>query len=935
MSASIGELRGRITMDASGFRERMGEARSELSKTSNSSKNLTRDFEGIQKASLVVGGAVLAGIGGSVKIAADFEKQMSRVKAISGATDSEFQKLKETAMNLGATTSKSASEVAVGMEDMAAMGFNVNEVMAAMPGVISAAEASGSDLALTSGIVASALNAFQMEASDASNVADILAMTANVSAAGMEDMGYALKYVGPVASALGISLEEVSAGIGVMTNAGLDGSSAGTALRAALLALNNPAKAQEKIMDELGFSMRDAEGNAKGLSEIVGDLQKATEGMTEAEKVATVAKLVGTEASAGMISLMAAGPETIDKMTESLENSAGAAKETADIMMDNVLGAWEEFGGAMETLGIKIGDEFLPIFKEIIELGSEFVEWISEFDGESIKLTLSFAAITSGIALALSTLGKLSIALSAFALTPVGAAVIGISLLSGVVGTAILAKEGMNEVTLETADALVEEQTQLQNSVARFDELKGSMSLTGDELQRFVDINALMKQTTDPAILTALKDEQAALLEKSTLTNTEFDEFLQLNNDLIAVMPEATVTISDQGYALLDSTDAAKGLNAEMARKIELELEAQLAKAEANEAENLRTQKQLQEEINGLAENKGILDQTILTAQISLNDYQRQYNEAKAAGDDREAVMLEGKISQQEAVIEGAKREKAEEAELIIKKMEELDLTNEQIGKLQEAKDKIAEITLAQVGLNSKKGEELEAIDNAKLKLIQERRELEKNTPVSARNTGEYRQAVNAINDKISALETARQKVFDITGAAGAMNAELGKGISKTVTIRTVGGTARNKGGQSLKRLPDLDYHSGGIAGRPPLPKLHSGGPAFSVMDSLNSMLNAPMHNEVDARLLRNEMVLTESQQANLMRFIDAGHTQNSNGDSGIENTREIVQTLLRIAEATEAGHEIVMSERKVGQMVAPYVKESHKLKQELKSHHS
>lgn len=306
------------------------------------------------------GVGIAAGLGMAVKTAADFESQMSRVQAISGATDSEFTKLNETALQLGASTSKSASEVAIGMENMAAMGFSVNEIMSAMPGVISAAEASGSDLALTSEVVASALNGFGMEASEASKVADILAMTANISAASIDDMGYALKYVAPVASTLGISLEEVSAAVGIMTDAGIDGSSAGTALRQSLLSLNNPAKAQAEIMNELGFSMRDNSGEAKGLSEIVRDLTAATQGMTDAERVATVAKLVGTEASAAMITLMNAGAGTIDTFASKLENSGGAAKAAADIMMNNFKGALEQMGGAIETAQIAIGNVLLP-----------------------------------------------------------------------------------------------------------------------------------------------------------------------------------------------------------------------------------------------------------------------------------------------------------------------------------------------------------------------------------------------------------------------------------------------------------------------------------------------------------------------------------------------------------------------------------------------
>ncbi|NEU29932.1 phage tail tape measure protein [bacterium LRH843] len=331
----------------------------------------------------------------SVKMAADFEAQMDRVGAIAGATAGEMNALTDSALKLGADTSKSASEVAIAMEDMAAMGFNAVEIIGAMPGVISASEASGESLAIAAQTVAAALNVWGLEAAEASRVADVLAMAANMSAAGIGDMQLAFKYAGAPAAALGIELEEVAAAIGIMTDAGLDGSSAGTALRASLLALNNPAKAQEKIMKELGFSILDADGNAKSLSEMVGDLSKSLEGETEAQKVATLAKLVGTEAVSGFLSLIKMGPENIDKMTESLENSAGASAETADKMKDNLKGALEELGGSIETAAIKIGNTLIPSIRKGAETVQGLVEKFTELSPVAQKTILGFAGIAA------------------------------------------------------------------------------------------------------------------------------------------------------------------------------------------------------------------------------------------------------------------------------------------------------------------------------------------------------------------------------------------------------------------------------------------------------------------------------------------------------------------------------------------------------------
>jgi len=162
-------------------------------------------------------GALTVGLGKSVSMFSDFDTEMRKAGAISGATTEQFEAMKQAAIELGGKTSKSASEVAVAMTELAAKGFDANEVMKAMPGIISAAEASGEDLALAADTVSSALNIWGIEASESSRIADVLAQSANTSAAGIDDLGYVLKYAGAPAAALGISLEEVAAAAGIMT----------------------------------------------------------------------------------------------------------------------------------------------------------------------------------------------------------------------------------------------------------------------------------------------------------------------------------------------------------------------------------------------------------------------------------------------------------------------------------------------------------------------------------------------------------------------------------------------------------------------------------------------------------------------------------------------------------------------------------------------
>lgn len=339
--------------------------------------------------------AITAGAVASVNKFAEVDAQIRMAGAVAGATSDEFNALKQATIDLGSNSTKSMGEIAESFTELAASGFEVNDAIAAMPGIIKASEASGESLALAAENVAAALNIWSLEANEAGNVADIMTMAANVSAAGIVDLGQALKYAGAPAAALGIDLAELSSAIGAIVDSGIDGSSAGTSLRAALLALNNPAKAQEKIMKGLGFSIRDASGEAKSLVDIVADMTKATEHMTAADRLATVGKLVGTEAASGFLALMSRGPEELQAMTDALRDSTGIAEETANQINKGLGALFKSIGSKKEALMFQVGEALDPF-------ASRLAETIANIDFTSVvasaeKLGQSLAGIYDGI----------------------------------------------------------------------------------------------------------------------------------------------------------------------------------------------------------------------------------------------------------------------------------------------------------------------------------------------------------------------------------------------------------------------------------------------------------------------------------------------------------------------------------------------------------
>ena len=344
----------------------------------NGSSILNSIGDAAKKAATVIGASATAAVGFAVDVGMSFESAMSRVKAISGATTEEFAKLQQQAVDLGASTAFSATEAAQGMENLASAGFTVDEIYAAMPGMLDLAASAGEDLATSADIAASTLRGFGLEADQAGHVADVLAKNAAATNAAVADTGDAMKYVAPVAHAMGLSLEEVTASIGIMANAGIQGSQAGTTLRGALTRLTNPTDKMCGVMDRLGLSFFDSEGKMISLTDMTAMLQKQMAGLTDEEKNQALATLFGQEALSGMLALMDAGPEEVAELTKSLVESDGAAKDMADTMLDNLQGAVDGFTGALETMGITIYQSLSEPLKNLAVDGTDAVNQLTE-----------------------------------------------------------------------------------------------------------------------------------------------------------------------------------------------------------------------------------------------------------------------------------------------------------------------------------------------------------------------------------------------------------------------------------------------------------------------------------------------------------------------------------------------------------------------------
>lgn len=335
---------------------------------------------------------------------ATFEDSMLKVKALSSATEDEFGKLSDTAKQLGINTKFSASQVGDAMGFMALAGWNTQQILSGVEGVLSLAAASGEDLANVSDILTDGLSAFGKSADYAGRMADILAQTSAKSNTTVGLLGEAFKYVAPLAGSLRFSVEDVNLALGLMANSGIKGSQAGTALRATLSRLVKPTKESEEAMNALGFSAINTDGSIKPLAQIIEELRTKFKSLSPANQASNAAMLAGQEAMSGFLALMNASDSDFEKLQTNLINSDGAALKMAETMEGGLGGAIRRLKSSIEGILITIGDNLAPY----ISIASE---WVNSFANSFNNLNPSVIKIITAIGVLLTVIPPLIVGL--------------------------------------------------------------------------------------------------------------------------------------------------------------------------------------------------------------------------------------------------------------------------------------------------------------------------------------------------------------------------------------------------------------------------------------------------------------------------------------------------------------------------------------------
>lgn len=416
MAVDVGSAVGYLDLDINGFLTSLRSAQSEADKAS---KNIVTKFgANMQSAGkkLTSAGSTLTktvtvpivGLGtAAIKTSSDFESAMSKVSAISGATGTNLDKLNKKAQEMGSKTKFSATEAANAFEYMAMAGWKTEDMLDGIEGIMNLAAASGEDLATTSDIVTDALTAFGLSAKDSGHFADVLAKASSSANTNVSMLGESFKYVAPVAGALGYSAEDTAIALGLMANAGIKGSQAGTALRGSISRLVKPTDDAAAMMDKYGISLTNTDGTMKPLGEVMNTLREKLGGLSEAEQAQAAATLFGQEAMSGMLAIINASDSDYQSLTDSIYNADGAAQQMADTMLNNLSGQLTLLKSALEGLAIQFGEILMPYIKQFVGWLQNLVQKLQEMTPEQKEQIVKWAAFAAAIGPVLVVVGKL------------------------------------------------------------------------------------------------------------------------------------------------------------------------------------------------------------------------------------------------------------------------------------------------------------------------------------------------------------------------------------------------------------------------------------------------------------------------------------------------------------------------------------------------
>lgn len=543
---------------------------------------------------------------GAVKTSAEFEKGMSEVKAVSGATGDEMQSLKKLAREMGATTKFSAAEAGDGLKYMAMAGWDVNQMTAGLPAVLDLAAASGEDLGRTSDIVTDALTAFGLEAKDAAGFADLLAMASNKSNTDVSMLGESFKYVAPVMGALGVTTEDTALALGLMANAGIKGGQAGTSLRKIMTSLIGPTDEAADLMEHYGIQLITNADGTVDLKGTMDNLRETMRGLDPVQQQQIANTVFGERAMSALSPIINATEEDYNDLADATTNYNGAAKDMADIMQDNLQGAWTILKSALSEAAISLGETLVPIIRSVAEWVQKWVDKFNALDSSTkeiiVKIGLWLAAIGPAfiiIGKLVTFIGKATTALAAMGTASTLAAGPIIALVAAV--TAVV---GALVIWARNADNTTNNTRKLRKEIEKTEKAFKSLK------EELADNQAIIKVQTDRMV---------ELANKTKRTAGEQAEFEEIIKSLSAEYPDLLKYINQQTGEYTQGEEALRayintGLEQDNINLLTEERTKKLAEQKKAEELLLVAKQELADAEARFAETGAILDYNTVTS---------------------------------------------------------------------------------------------------------------------------------------------------------------------------------------------------------------------------------------------------------------------------------------------------------------------------------
>ena len=390
-------------------------------KSKNVANTLKKTGQDLAIVSVAAGGA----IAGIAKVGTEFEKSMSNVQAISGATADDMKLLENKAREMGKQTIFSASESADALSYMALAGWKTKDMLEGLPGILNLASAGNTDLATTSDIVTDALTAFGKTAEDSTKLADIMAATMANSNTNIEMLGNSFKYIASLAGAMNYTMEDTSLALGLMANSGIKADQAGTSLRMMFTRLAAPPDTCATAMEKLGISLTDSTGKMKPMRDVIQDLRKAFSGLNEEQKAEYASAIAGKNALSGMLALVNSTDEDFNKLAGAIDNSSGSAQQMADIMNQSTSNQLKIMWSEVQELGLQLAESLLPVVKGLIGAMTSVVQWLQTLNPGVKNTILVVLGLVAGLTPVLLLVAKIITAIQVVIpiITAVGGAI--------------------------------------------------------------------------------------------------------------------------------------------------------------------------------------------------------------------------------------------------------------------------------------------------------------------------------------------------------------------------------------------------------------------------------------------------------------------------------------------------------------------------------